>query len=65
MVKRKVLNMSYFKETNDLGKYSGVPLTCKTHKHKDFTYLLENVKTKLTSWKSKHICFAGRVTLAK
>lgn len=46
-IKMELMNLFGFKETNDLGKYIGVPLTGKTPKNKYFRYLMENVKSKL------------------
>ncbi|KAI5434299.1 hypothetical protein KIW84_021237 [Lathyrus oleraceus] len=51
--------MSSFKETSNLGKYLGVPLTGKTPRHKDSSYLMDNVKAKLSNWKAKHLSFVG------
>lgn len=65
VVKREILNLSRIKETSNLGKYVRMPLTSKTPMHKYINYILENAKSKLTSWKVKHLSFADRVTLAK
>ncbi|PKI50218.1 hypothetical protein CRG98_029401 [Punica granatum] len=39
-------------ETTDLGKYLGFPISLSLHKEKDFTFVLEKVRAKLTGWKS-------------
>jgi hypothetical protein len=61
----ELINISGFKETKELGKYLGVPLTGKAPKRRDFNYLVDQVKNKLASWKAKQLSFAGRVTLSK
>ncbi|MCH81630.1 RNA-directed DNA polymerase (Reverse transcriptase) [Trifolium medium] len=43
----------------------GVPITGKAPKLRDYQYLIDQVSSKLTSWKAKHLSFAGRITLAK
>lgn len=64
-VKKKLVPMSGFKETNELGKYIGVPLTGKNPKQNNSSHLMENVKAMLTNWKANNLSFAGRVILAK
>ncbi|PNY12420.1 ribonuclease H [Trifolium pratense] len=64
-MRNTILNISGFKETNDFGKYLGVPLNGRAPKRADFQYLLDQVSMKLSNWKAKHLSFAGRVTLAK
>jgi hypothetical protein len=61
----KLLHMSGFRETCDLGKYLGVPLTGRAPKRTDYQYLIDQVSNKLAAWKARHLSFAGRVTLAK
>jgi hypothetical protein len=57
--------MSGFRETDDFGKYLGVPLNGRSPKKPDFQYMIDQVSTKLAAWKANHLSFAGRVTLAK
>jgi hypothetical protein len=57
--------MSGFRETNQLGKYLGVPLTGKAPRRQDFQYIIDQVSAKLSNWKAQQLSFAGRVTLAK
>ncbi|CAI8603758.1 unnamed protein product [Vicia faba] len=64
-IKKELIHLSGFKETSDLGKYLGIPLIGKDLRAKDFNYLLENIKTKLTNWRATNLSFAGRVALAK
>jgi hypothetical protein len=61
----KLLHMSGFRETCDLGKYLGVPLTGRAPKRTYYQYLIDQVSNKLAAWKARHLSFAGRVTLAK
>ncbi|MCH83533.1 putative ribonuclease H protein, partial [Trifolium medium] len=61
----KLLQISGFKETNDFGKYLGVPLVGRTPKRSDYQYILDQVSSKLSAWKATQLSFAGRVTLAK
>lgn len=48
-----------------MGKYLGVPLTGRVPRKSDFNYLVEKVRAKLASWKTKQLSLAGRITLAK
>jgi ribonuclease HI len=61
----KLLHMSGFRETYDLGKYLGVPLNGRAPKRADYHYLIDQVQSKLSAWKAKQLSFAGRLTLAK
>jgi hypothetical protein len=54
-----MVNISGPKETKELGKYLGVPLTGKAPKRIDFIYLIEQVKSKLAFWKAKHLKFVA------
>jgi hypothetical protein len=68
-VRREDRNMlqqlSGFRVTATLGKYLGVPLNGKAPKRADFQYIINQLQSKLTSWKAKNLSFVGRVTLAK
>lgn len=63
--RKRLVELSTFRETTHLGKYLGVPLIGRAPKGSDYQYLLDKVKAKLTSWKAKNLSLAGRVTLAK
>lgn len=65
ITKNRLLQISQFKETHDFRKYLGVPLMGRKLKAFDYQYMAEQISNKLTSWKSNHLSFAGRVTLAK
>jgi hypothetical protein len=56
----KILNI---KETKDLGKYLGIPISSSTVQAKDFDYLIEKVALKLSSWKALLLTLPGRATL--
>jgi hypothetical protein len=57
--------LSGLKETQQLGKYLGVPALGRAPKVHDFQYLVEHVKARLTRWKAKQLSLAGRCTLAR
>lgn len=63
--RRRLVHLSGFKETRSLGKYLGVPLIGRAPKRRDFDYLMNKVRDRLSGWKSKQLSFAGRVTLSK
>lgn len=54
-----------FVETNNLGKYLGIPLLGKAPRYGEYHYLIEKVQAKLSGWKAHHLSFAGRVLLSK
>jgi hypothetical protein len=64
-LKDRLLHLSGFRETYDLGKYLGVPLIGRAPKRADYQYLIDQVSNKLSIWKARQLSFAGRVTLAK
>lgn len=57
-----VLGMPY---TKNIGNYLGIPIIHSRVQKKAYTYLVDKVRRKLTSWKARTLCFAGRVTLAQ
>lgn len=57
-IQRKLTQSTGFKETNELGKYLGVPLTGKGPKGNEFQYLIDQVKHKLVAKKGKIVSFA-------
>jgi hypothetical protein len=65
VVKEALVMMSGFTEATSLGKYLGVPLVGRALKRSDYNYVINQVKTKLSAWKGKHLSFVGRVTLSK
>ncbi|GLU11404.1 hypothetical protein SLE2022_281540 [Rubroshorea leprosula] len=53
-----------FPQTENLGKYLGVPLSPKKLKKQDCNFILEKVRAKLDGWKTKFFSMAGRRILA-
>jgi hypothetical protein len=60
-----LIQASGFRETTQLGKYLGVPVTGRAPRRADYQYIIDEVSSKLTNWKANQLSFAGRVTLAK
>jgi ribonuclease HI len=56
----QILNL---KETKDLGKYLGIPISSSTVRAKDFDYLIEKVALKLSGWKARLLTLPGRAIL--
>ncbi|GLT73561.1 hypothetical protein SLA2020_454110 [Shorea laevis] len=54
-----------YSQTEDLGKYLGVPISAKKLTRSKCQFIVDKVRTKLAGWKSKFLSFAGRATLAK
>lgn len=61
----KLANLYGYRITNNLGKYFGVPLSGKMLRKNDFHYLVDQISTKLASWKKNSLSLAERITLAK
>ncbi|KAK5811200.1 hypothetical protein PVK06_026524 [Gossypium arboreum] len=53
-----------FQEVNDLGHYLGVSLFHKRVTNSILNFLIERVRNQLSSWDTKRLSFAGRVTFA-
>ncbi|GLU24163.1 hypothetical protein SLE2022_401190 [Rubroshorea leprosula] len=54
-----------FSQTEDLGKYLGVPISAKKLTRSKWQFIVDKVRAKLSGWKSKFLSFAGQNTLAK
>ncbi|GLT87976.1 hypothetical protein SLE2022_060240 [Rubroshorea leprosula] len=52
-------------ETNDLGKYLGIPISPKKLKKSQCQFIIDKVRSKLVNWKTNFLSFAGRVTLTR
>lgn len=65
LLRKDICDTMGFNSTEDLGKYLGVPIFHKRVGLNTFNYVLEKVKQRLSTWKSKTLSFAGRVTLAR
>ncbi|XP_057451938.1 uncharacterized protein LOC130743727 [Lotus japonicus] len=64
-VSRQLSDLSGISLTSDLGKYLGVPLAHKRVTSSSYQYILDRTQTRLSSWRSQMLNFAGRVTLTK
>lgn len=65
ITKEKIMQIYEFRETTNMEKYLGVPLSGKSLKRRDYQYLTEQLKSKLATSKTNQLSFACRVTLAK
>ncbi|CAL1366122.1 unnamed protein product [Linum trigynum] len=63
--RRDICNRLGIQETDDLGRYLGVPVLHGIISKTTFKYILEKIDRKLTAWKAKTLSLAGRVTLAQ
>ncbi|KAL4291711.1 hypothetical protein GQ457_14G003420 [Hibiscus cannabinus] len=54
-----------FEEVMDLGKYLGVPLLHSRVSKATYSYVLENIRSRLSGWAARTLSLAGRITLAK
>lgn len=64
-VKNHIVSSSSFKETNDLGKYFGVPLIHGLVNRRTFNSLVEKMENKLSGWKAKCLSMARQITLVR
>ncbi|CAN1163243.1 LINE-1 retrotransposable element ORF2 protein [Linum perenne] len=62
--RRHVCRELGFAETNDLGRYLGVPVLHGRINKGTHKYLIERIDKKLEGWKRNTLSLAGRVTLA-
>ncbi|GLT36867.1 hypothetical protein SLA2020_112150 [Shorea laevis] len=53
-----------YNPTDDLGKYLGIPISAQKLNKSKWQFVVDKVRGKLTSWKSKFLSFAGHTTLA-
>lgn len=61
----KLLYLSQYRVTIIFGKYLGIPLSGRKLRRNDFLYIVDQISSKLTSWKKNNLYFVGRVTLVK
>ncbi|PKI49597.1 hypothetical protein CRG98_029987 [Punica granatum] len=61
-IARSILGMRKLKED---ARYLGNPLFIKRKKKESFQFLIDKIKGKLASWKTKALSWAGRATLIK
>lgn len=62
---KKIASITGINQTNDLGRYLGVPSMHGRVTASLFTTLLERVETKLQGWKNRYLSLAGRRILAQ
>lgn len=60
--KKELCSNLGFSITDDLSKYLGVPLLHKCASKETYSYVVEKVIAKLSSWKVGCLSFAGRLT---
>ncbi|KAF7804220.1 putative ribonuclease H protein At1g65750 family [Senna tora] len=63
--RHELSNRLGFAETNDLGAYLGMPVLHQRVTKNTYQYVVDKVKAKLSSWKSKNLSLAGKVTLVR
>ncbi|XP_038687586.1 uncharacterized protein LOC119986972 [Tripterygium wilfordii] len=51
--------------TDNLGKYLGTPSIHGRVSSKEYQYVVDRISSRLEGWKTRHLSFAGRITLAK
>ncbi|KAJ9186725.1 hypothetical protein P3X46_002268 [Hevea brasiliensis] len=64
-LRRNLCNVLGVRETDDLGRYLGVPLLHSRVTKATYQYIVDKVRKKLNSWNVKKLSLAGRVTLAR
>lgn len=64
LLTKDICEVMGFQQTNDLGKYMGVPIFHKRVGLNTFNYVIDKVKQRLSTWKSRTLSIVGRVTLA-
>ncbi|GLT63634.1 hypothetical protein SLA2020_361840 [Shorea laevis] len=52
-----------YQQTNELGKYLGIPILAKRCSKVNCEFILERIRSKLSGWKTKFFSMASRATL--
>lgn len=65
LLKKDICDVMGFQYTKDLGKYMGVPILHKRVGFNPFNYVVDKIKQRFSTSKSRTLLFVGRVTLAK
>ena len=61
---RKIKDMMGVQVEDDFGKYLGVPLLNKRVCKTTYSYILDQMKSKISNWNASPLSLAGRITLA-
>lgn len=61
----KLMQLSRYMVTSSFGKYLRVPLSGRKLRRYDFQYIVDQIASKLNSWKNNNLSFARRITLTK
>lgn len=64
-MKNHLCRVSGFQNTEDIGKYLGVPILHDRVSRHSFQFILDKVDKMLSNWKAKMLSFVGRLTLTK
>lgn len=59
----KIANFLNISISKQFGKYLSFPITNKSPNHKDFLFILDNMRSKLANWKLNFLNLADRATL--
>ncbi|GLT31840.1 hypothetical protein SLA2020_065480 [Shorea laevis] len=62
--REEIYNILLLPQTENLGKYLGIPLVSRKLKKQDCNFILDKVRTKLDGWKAKFFSMARRTVLA-
>lgn len=65
IMQHKFTQLFWFRVTNSFGKYLKFPLSGKKPERIDFQYIIDQVSTKLSSWKRNSPSLEVKITLAK
>ncbi|CAL1381633.1 unnamed protein product [Linum trigynum] len=63
-VKTRISDTLGIQQTNNLGRYLGVPVIHGRVTKDTYKYILEKIDKRLSGWKARSLSLAGRVTLA-
>lgn len=63
--KETLANCLEIKARKSLGKYQGFPIFHNRPTYRDFQFIINNMRTKLDSWKTQFLYISRRTTLAK
>jgi hypothetical protein len=64
-LRHHLCNILGVSSTPDLGKYLGFPLKLNGRNSRDYSFIVEKLQNKLSSWKAKLLSSAGRIVLVQ